>query len=172
VVLNVSHLTTPLGGFTALLDDEGVRASGFTEDPDRLLALLPRRARETAVLAPADPDAPVARRVAEAVARYFAGEITVLDDVPVSATGTTFQDAAWSALRAIPAGTTIDYTELARRSGNERAVRAAGSACARNPVALIVPCHRVIRTDGALSGYLYGLNRKEVLLAHEVKNAP
>jgi methylated-DNA-[protein]-cysteine S-methyltransferase len=166
VAMDVLHLTTPLGPFSVLLDADGVRASGFTDDVDRLRVLLPRAVREAPV-EPADPDDPLARRVADALSRYFDGEPKALDDVPVSATGTAFQNAAWSALRAIPAGSTIDYTELASRAGNPRAVRAAGSACARNPVGVIVPCHRVVRADGTLGGYLYDLPRKEALLALE-----
>jgi methylated-DNA-[protein]-cysteine S-methyltransferase len=172
-IWQVTRLTTPLGPFTALLDAEGVRAAGFTDDANRLLALLPRRARDArlAPAAPVEPAGPLARRVADGLERYFDGELAALDDVPVSASGTAFQNAAWAELRAIPAGTTIDYTELAGRTGNPRAVRAAGSACAHNPVGLIVPCHRVVRADGRFGGYLYGLDRKEALLAHERKHA-
>lgn len=99
--------------------------------------------------------------------RYFAGELTAVDDVPVELNGTSFQKQVWQALRRIPCGATISYTELARRIGNVSAVRAVGSANGANPVAVIVPCHRVIGADGSLTGYGGGLDRKQWLLAHE-----
>lgn len=99
--------------------------------------------------------------------RYFAGELAVLDDVPVELNGTPFQKQVWLALRRIPSGATISYAELARRIGNAAAVRAVGSANGANPVAVIVPCHRVIGSNGSLSGYGGGIERKQWLLAHE-----
>ena len=94
---------------------------------------------------------------------YFAGERTVFD-VPVQLDGTEFQRSVWAQLCAIPYGTTISYGELARRVGNPKASRAVGLANGRNPVAVIVPCHRVIAGDGSLGGYGGGLDRKTHLL--------
>lgn len=102
-----------------------------------------------------------------AVRRYFDGDLTAIDDLPVEQPGGDFRQAAWKAMRAVPPGETISYAELAARSGNPAAVRAAGSACARNMVAVIVPCHRIVQTGGGRGGYAYGLPTKEWLLAHE-----
>ena len=90
-------------------------------------------------------------------------------DFALDMRGTPFQRRVWNALRAIPAGTTINYTELARRVGDLKAVRAVASACASNPIALAVPCHRVVRSDGDLAGYRWGIERKRALLALEVR---
>jgi len=97
---------------------------------------------------------------------YFAGSRTVFD-VPVRLEGTAFQRAVWAQLCAIPYGSTISYGELARRVGNPKASRAVGLANGRNPVAVIVPCHRVIAGDGTLGGYGGGLDRKAALLGLE-----
>ena len=105
--------------------------------------------------------------VAAILERYFAGEISALDTVPVELNGTPFQKSVWQALRRIPGGTTISYAELAKRIGDPAAVRAVGTANGANPVAVIVPCHRVIGSDGRLTGYGGGLDRKQWLLQHE-----
>ena len=99
--------------------------------------------------------------------RYFKGEIGVLADLPVATTGTPFQNSVWQALRKIKDGTTIYYAELARRIGKPRAVRAAGLANGQNPISIVVPCHRVIGSNGSLTGYGGGLERKQWLLEHE-----
>jgi methylated-DNA-[protein]-cysteine S-methyltransferase len=99
--------------------------------------------------------------------RYFKGEVGALDAIPVELNGTPFQRSVWHALRRIPGGTTISYAELAKRIGEPTAVRAVGTANGANPVAVIVPCHRVIGSDGRLTGYGGGLDRKQWLLQHE-----
>jgi methylated-DNA-[protein]-cysteine S-methyltransferase len=106
-------------------------------------------------------------RLPAVLRRYFEGEITALDALDVELNGTPFQKTVWRALRRIPAGTTISYAELARRIGEPAAVRAVGTANGANPVAVIVPCHRVIGSNGSLTGYGGGLPRKQWLLAHE-----
>ncbi len=88
-------------------------------------------------------------------------------DLPLDVRGTVFQQRVWQALRAIPAGQTATYTEIARRIGAPAAVRAVAGACAANPIAVAIPCHRVVRTDGSLSGYRWGVERKRVLLDRE-----
>jgi AraC family transcriptional regulator of adaptative response/methylated-DNA-[protein]-cysteine methyltransferase len=88
-------------------------------------------------------------------------------DLPLDVRGTAFQRRVWEALRTIPAGTTISYADLARRIDAPGAVRAVAGACAGNPIALAVPCHRVVRSDGALSGYRWGVGRKRALLQSE-----
>ena len=117
------------------------------------------------------PGEPRNRKPAEGIrgvlTRYFAGEVGALDTVPVELNGTPFQKTVWQVLRRIPGGTTISYAELARRIGDPAAVRAVGTANGANPVAVIVPCHRVIGSNGKLTGYGGGLDRKQWLLEHE-----
>jgi methylated-DNA-[protein]-cysteine S-methyltransferase len=99
--------------------------------------------------------------------RYFKGDIAVLSGLPVAASGTPFQNDVWRALRKIKDGTTVSYGELARRIGKPKAVRAVGLANGQNPISIVVPCHRVIGSDGSLTGYGGGLPRKQWLLSHE-----
>jgi len=116
------------------------------------------------------PGEPRARRVTgcrDLLSRYFAGDVGVLDTIPVELNGTPFQKTVWQALRRIPGGTTISYAELAKRIGEPSAIRAVGTANGANPVAVIVPCHRVIGSNGKLTGYGGGLDRKQWLLEHE-----
>ena len=103
----------------------------------------------------------------EPLLRYFDGELQALDAVACDPGGTPFQSRVWTALRTIPVGTTWSYGELARRLGDPKAVRAVGFANGSNPIAVAVPCHRVIGSDGTLVGYGGGLERKRWLLAHE-----
>jgi methylated-DNA-[protein]-cysteine S-methyltransferase len=99
--------------------------------------------------------------------RYLDGELDALDDIAVDLGGTPFQARVWAALRKIPVGATWSYAQLARKVGSPEAVRAVGAANGRNPVSLVVPCHRVIASDGTLCGYGGGLPRKQWLLTHE-----
>jgi methylated-DNA-[protein]-cysteine S-methyltransferase len=101
--------------------------------------------------------------------RYFDGDITVIDTIRVTFSGTLFQTKVWSALRTIPGGTTLSYGALAARIGAPKAARAVGLANGSNPIALVVPCHRVIGSDGTLTGYGGGLPRKRWLLDHEAR---
>ena len=112
-----------------------------------------------------EDDAPF-KDVAQQLDEYFAGVRTDFD-VDVDLVGTPFQQTVWQALQAIPYGETISYAELARRIDRPAAVRAVGSANGRNPVSIIVPCHRVIGADGSLTGYGWGTTNKAWLLAHE-----
>lgn len=102
-----------------------------------------------------------------ALRRYFKGDFDALDDVRVDTAGTPFQEEVWSRLRKIPAGRTLSYAALAEAIGRPSAVRAVAGANARNPVSIVVPCHRVIASDGGLGGYGGGVARKRWLLAHE-----
>ena len=111
--------------------------------------------------------APDAAGAASRLARYFGGELAALAEQPVRLLGTEFQCGVWSALRAIPAGETRSYSALARMLGKADAVRAVAAANGANPVALFVPCHRVIAANGALWGYGGGLAMKQWLLRHE-----
>lgn len=106
-------------------------------------------------------------RFACAVAAYFGGDLDALTDLPVAVRGTAFETAVWQALRQIPVGHTWSYAALAASLGRPKAVRAVGRANGKNPVGLVVPCHRVIGADGRLVGYGGGLERKAWLLRHE-----
>jgi methylated-DNA-[protein]-cysteine S-methyltransferase len=109
--------------------------------------------------------------VADQLDAYFVGDLTTFD-LDMQLIGTSFQRSVWSQLCAIPYGETISYGELAKRVGNPNASRAVGLANGRNPIAIIVPCHRVIGADGSLTGYGGGLERKTWLLDHEVLYRP
>ena len=106
-------------------------------------------------------------RVVSVLARYFDGELTSLDEVEVDLDGTPFQQRVWNALRTVAAGTTTSYAQLAGRVGAPAAVRAVGAANGANPVAVVLPCHRIIGSNGSLTGYGGGLDRKRWLLQHE-----
>ncbi len=113
-----------------------------------------------------DRDDQVLPAVQEQLAAYFAGQLTTFD-LPLSVGGTAFQQQVWTALSTIPYGVTWTYRQLAEAIGNPRAVRAVGLANGRNPVSIVVPCHRVVGADGSLTGYGGGLERKQWLLEHE-----
>lgn len=154
----LSTVDTLVGGLTVVADEAGVvRAAGFGP-PEALLARL--GAAEVRLRAELGP-------VSRAVAAYFDGELTALDDLAVAQPGGPFLQRAWKVLREVPAGSVVSYAELASRAGSPAAVRAAGQACARNLIAPIVPCHRVVRADGSLGGFAYGLPVKRWLLDHE-----
>jgi methylated-DNA-[protein]-cysteine S-methyltransferase len=106
-------------------------------------------------------------RLAQVLTGYFAGDVDALSEVQVAARGTSFQQRVWSALREIPAGRTASYAEIARDIGTPGAARAVGTANASNPVGVIVPCHRVVRANGSIGGYGFGVERKRWLLEHE-----
>lgn len=164
--LTVHQTATALGPFTVLVEGDVVHASGFTTSVEQLARLASIDLNTVAV---SEGD----HAALAAVRKYFDGDIAALDGVTtVERPGTApFRTAARAALRKIPAGSTASYTELAASAGSPRAVRAAGSACATNPTALFVPCHRVVRTDGKPSGFLYGVEIKRALLDHEAKHA-
>ena len=116
--------------------------------------------------APVRPSDPLLCRTADQLRRYFAGEASGFD-LPLDLQGTPFQRAVWQALLGIDTGTTQSYAAIARRVGSASAVRAVGGAIGRNPVSVIVPCHRVIGSDGSLTGYAGGIDRKLALLKLE-----
>lgn len=157
--LRVATVVVPGGRLAVAVTPDGVvHRSGFGAAAE-LLAALPG----AVPVAPGD----LPGGVGDALARYAAGESDALDGVRVQQPGGAFLQSVWAVMRDIPAGTTVSYTELARRAGRPTAVRAAASACARNLVAPFVPCHRVVRSDGSLGGYAYGLATKQALLDHE-----
>lgn len=105
--------------------------------------------------------------ISDLIDDYFDGDVEAINAIAVRQPGPPFSQAAWKAMRKIKAGKVLSYTDLADRSGSPAAVRAAGSACAKNAIVLVVPCHRVVKTGGALGNYAYGLSKKEWLLRHE-----
>ena len=127
-----------------------------------MMRLLARHAPGARLVPGRAPEA-----VRAAVQAYFGGDVRALDAVVVKTGGTAFQRAVWAALRAIPAGQTRSYGQLAVSIGAPKAVRAAGLANGQNPIAVIVPCHRVIGANGTLTGYAGGVERKRWLLRHE-----
>jgi AraC family transcriptional regulator of adaptative response/methylated-DNA-[protein]-cysteine methyltransferase len=152
---------SPLGPLLVAATERGLCALKFGDGPalvDELRAELPR----ATLVADGEAVAPYV----QAVCSYLAGRPASLD-LPLDVPGTAFQQRVWAALRAIPYGETRSYQEVARSIGEPSAVRAVARACATNPVALVVPCHRVVRADGGLSGYRWGLARKRALLERE-----
>jgi methylated-DNA-[protein]-cysteine S-methyltransferase len=157
----VNHAThaTPAGPFTILADDDGVvRASGWTREAEELAALVGAPAgRARRDLGPAT----------RALRAYLAGDLAAIDDVAVHQTSGPLVERGWDVLRTLAPGAPITYAELAARCDRPDAPRAASAACGRNAAALYVPCHRVLRSSGALGGYRWGLDVKRALLAHE-----
>ena len=105
--------------------------------------------------------------ISDLISDYFDGDLTALNAIKVRQPGAHFSQAAWKAMRKVQAGKTLSYADLAERAGSPAAVRAAGSACAKNAIVLVVPCHRIVKTGGSLGNYAYGLNKKEWLLRFE-----
>jgi methylated-DNA-[protein]-cysteine S-methyltransferase len=161
--LILDRIQTPVGEVLLVTDDAGaVRALDFADYEDRMNRLLERHAPGASLTAGRSPEP-----VRTAVERYFSGDVRALEGLAVTTRGTAFQRSVWKALRDIPAGETRSYGQLAAAIGAPKAVRAAGLANGQNPVALIVPCHRVIGANGTLTGYAGGLERKRWLLSHE-----
>lgn len=160
-LLETTTVETAAGPFWLAVRNGALVAAGFVDASPRLLARLEAR---FGPLEPRETEDPAG--VASALRRYLEGDLAALETVPVDAGGTPFQQDVWAALRAVPAGSTVTYAELARRVGRPRAVRAVGAANGANPVSIVVPCHRVVGKDG-LRGYAGGLPRKAWLLGHE-----
>lgn len=153
---------SPVGGLVLFARDEALCGLAFDDHEAALRRELVARFGDVRFVAARDPAGGVG-----ALGRYLDGELGALDAVAVDLGGTDFQRRVWAALRTIPAGTTRSYRQLARAIGKPAAVRAVGAANGRNPVSLVVPCHRVIAADGTLCGYGGGLPRKRWLLQHE-----
>lgn len=167
MTMTFERMATPLGAAVLVTDANARLRIFFWEDEQRTwLSRFRRHYAGIHLTEPKDPSGHV-----RTIERYFRGEVTALGEIPVAFNGTAFQLSVWNGLREIPAGTTISYGELARRIRLPRAVRAVGLANGSNPVGLVVPCHRVIGSDGSLTGYGGGLERKKWLLAHEARHA-
>lgn len=163
--LFLDRLPTPIGDMLLVADGEGnLRATFWTDQEEDLRRVLEHHYPGFQLeLEPArNPHGLTA-----ALAAYFAGDLHAIDKLPVATAGTPFQREVWRALRDIPCGTTISYGELARRIGRPAAVRAVGLANGSNPIGVVVPCHRLIGSNGSLTGYGGGIERKRWLLDHE-----
>ena len=161
--LILDKIVAPIGPFLIATDDAGVlRAVDFWADEPALRRLLARQYGAVPVETGQAP-APIRRAFED----YFAGDLAALDRVPVATVGTAFQRKVWAALRTIPAGETRSYGQLAAEIGEPKAMRAVGLANGQNPIAIVIPCHRVIGADGSLTGFGGGLPRKRWLLSHE-----
>jgi methylated-DNA-[protein]-cysteine S-methyltransferase len=150
-------IDSPVGALTIVASNIGVRAILWPNDN-------PARVRLADTIE--DPHHAVIATAAVQLAEYFAGDRTEFD-VPLDAVGTEFQRSAWDALRTIPYATTISYGEQAAQMGDHKKARAVGAANGRNPISIIVPCHRVVGANGALTGFAGGTDTKAWLLAHE-----
>jgi len=181
-----TRVSSPLGLLIIAATAQGLAGLWFTEDqrylpkelaptlvasrtalPPEGAVLAGRGPARRTLLWPCDPNHPVLQQASQQLAEYFAGQRHHFD-VPLDLRcGTAFQQSVWQALRAIPQGGTVSYGEVSRRIGNPAAVRAVGGAIGRNPVSIIVPCHRVMGSNGTLTGYAGGLARKTALLRLE-----
>ena len=152
-------------------EDGAIRAAGFAidvdPDADSLVERLFRIDADAAACGVAEPVQGGDGPVADALRAYAGGQLDAIDALAVRQPETPFRGEVWRALRRVDAGHAVTYTELAGLAGRASAVRAAASGCANNLVALVVPCHRIVRTDGGLGGYLFGVDIKERLLRHE-----
>ena len=160
-MLSRATLKTPIGTLYLISHDHLLLASGFSNFKE-LTSQLDQEDLEQGIT-----EAKRLPIISDLLEDYFSGDLKALDGISVRQPGEKFSQSAWKAMRKVAPGKTISYGELAKRSGSADAVRAAGSACARNLIALVVPCHRIVKTGGALGNYAYGLNVKEWLLRHE-----
>lgn len=149
--MNALEMNTPIGRLTLVANDHAL-VGVYMENYE-----VPQATAKTT---------PLLERAAKQLGEYFAGEREAFD-LPLEPQGTAFQRAVWEALTRIPFGQTVSYAHIAKKIGRPNAVRAVGAANGSNPIALIIPCHRVIGSNGALTGYGGGLPRKRWLLGHE-----
>ena len=160
--LQIDRLPSPLGVIVLVSGGRALRALDFEDYEDRMHRLLRLHYGAYNITPAPAPDS-----IRAPIHAYFDGDLAALTRVPVETGGTAFQRKVWAALRRIPAGTTATYGQLAAVTGNPNASRAVGMANGSNPVAIVVPCHRVIGANGGLTGYAGGTDRKRWLLAHE-----
>ncbi|WP_330982561.1 MULTISPECIES: methylated-DNA--[protein]-cysteine S-methyltransferase [Enterobacterales] len=158
-------ITTPLGPLWLLCDEQfRLRAVEWEEHSDRMVQLLDLHYRSEGYqrVAASNPNG-----LSDKMKAYFEGDLSVIDTLPSETAGTPFQREVWKALRTIPCGQVMHYGQLAQVLGRPGAARAVGAANGSNPVSVVVPCHRVIGSNGTMTGYAGGVQRKEWLLRHE-----
>jgi methylated-DNA-[protein]-cysteine S-methyltransferase len=156
-----STMASPIGKLYLLTRDQtvlGLNLSGFQDllsslSDDELAEKIGKRQS--------------IKGITDKLENYFDGDLKAINTIKVKQPGGEFSQSAWSAMRKIKAGSTESYADLAVRAGSPAAVRAAGSACAKNKIALIIPCHRIVKTGGAIGAYGWGVNKKIWLLEHE-----
>ena len=159
--LQIDRIASPIGDVMIVVDEGRLCALGFDDEQPLLLPL--RRRYGAACFEDADDPHGISGRIRA----YFDGDLGALDAIPVDTGGTAFQQSVWTALRSIPAGTTLSYGALAAQLGKPAAVRAVGAANSANPISIVVPCHRLVGANGKLVNYGGGLERKRWLLRHE-----
>ncbi|SCC63642.1 methylated-DNA--[protein]-cysteine S-methyltransferase [Kosakonia oryziphila] len=158
-------ISTPLGPLWIVCDENfHLRAIEWEEHSDRMNKLLDIHYRSEGYqrIAATDPGG-----LSQKLRDYFDGDLTIIDALPTATAGTLFQREVWQALRTIPCGQVLHYGQLAKTLGRATAARAVGAANGSNPISIVVPCHRVIGSNGAMTGYAGGVQRKEWLLRHE-----
>jgi methylated-DNA-[protein]-cysteine S-methyltransferase len=155
-------IPTPIGSIIMLARDGVMLLLEFSDADDRVERELKTRFGDAELVPTKNPFG-----FSERITNYFAGDLATIDTIPTDGGGTDFQRRVWAELRNIPCGVTISYGELATRLGDKNAMRAVGLANGRNPIAVVVPCHRVIGANGSMTGYGGGIARKEWLLRHE-----
>jgi methylated-DNA-[protein]-cysteine S-methyltransferase len=160
-VLVSTNLKTPIGVLSLIAEENIVLAAGF-HGIDNLVSRL---SNEDAVQQ--IKKSSKIHIISDLVSDYFDGDVNSLNGIKVRQPGAKFSQEVWKVLRKIPAGKTLSYAELAKRAGSEAAIRAAGTACGNNLIAPIVPCHRIVKSGGAIGNYGYGVKIKEWLLRHE-----
>ena len=165
--LTTDHISSMVGTLVIVVRDGRLCAVDFEDCRERMMASIESRYGAVELERMANPFGMSTRLLA-----YFSGDLRAIDTLVVETGGTPFQQEVWAALRAIPPGNTITYAELARKVGRPAAIRAVGTINGRNPLAIVVPCHRVVGSDGSLTGYAGGLWRKRWLLSHEGALAP
>ena len=161
MTLLLSTLSTPVGNLNLIADEHillGANLSTLKALKESLSDVDSQREIKTVAKIPV---------ISDLISDYFAGDISALNSIQVRQPGAHFSQAAWKAMKKVKPGTVISYADLAERAGSPAAVRAAGSACAKNAIVLVVPCHRIVKTGGSLGNYAYGLTKKEWLLRHE-----
>jgi methylated-DNA-[protein]-cysteine S-methyltransferase len=160
--LHLGGVASPIGDLLVASLGHAVCAIAFEGGEAETHTYLARRYGECGQIQERVP-----ARLRDALARYFEGDLAAFDGIEAVARGTAFQERVWGALRKIPAGRTASYADIAQQIGQPTAVRAVGLANGRNPVPIIIPCHRIIGRDGSLTGFGGGLERKAWLLRHE-----
>ncbi len=148
---------SPLGRLLIAADEDAITRIHFLDDNEEVPAAIGE-----------DTNHPLLQECKNQLSAFFEGNLTAFS-VPVKQEGTEFQQKVWAELLKIPYGKTISYLELSKRMGDVKAIRAVGTSNGKNKIAIIVPCHRVIGTNGTLTGYAGGLGRKQWLLEHEMK---
>lgn len=160
--------STPLGWMALAASEQGIRMLAFADTAEEAEAAVHQDGNDNAFVR---DDTSLAAWV-ERIIAFLSGQQHAIDEIPLDIqNGTPFQRRVWELLRAIPCGQTRTYADLARKLGQPTATRAIARACAANPIAVLVPCHRVVRSDGGLGGYRWGIERKRALLALEQQYA-